>query len=487
MRCRRLLVLLLALAAGAALPCAGREPSVREPDYSIDRIRVQGCGDSLRVSVSWTFRDWNIDDRRAMVFQMTLKGGGHTLNLRPVCAYGRKAARNVAFLRASGRRDEVSVRDISRPVTVVVTDYFPYDKGLDTLNLFLTVSTWKRNSSPMQLSYGLRGSYVKPPEPEFAGFEARVYVPDEGPEWRSYSLDAPVRFDGSSVKFDSSVNGGTEEMVLRLRSLTGYRQLSFRDASLTLYCSYSGDGEDYGKLSRSRCQNFYTYLSRQGAVSRFKLARNGGGFDWDGVREWIARSRYSDDVRLLEIASWTESDRDKLAALRKEKPRAWEDIQRHCFPSVGRVVFRTDYKAFSFASPSAVLEVYRDMPELLAPRDFWYLSTLYDRGTAEWMDVTLAGAELYPDCWQLSCNAVQGLLDRDAAREASPFLRNIGGTPEGRYVTAVWCYAVGRYDECVGILEDLRDEGGAYADAFDRVVPFVDWVTNYVEWKKVNL
>lgn len=484
---------LLAAVFGAALlllappvSASGALPK-RELDYSIDGFYVKGCGDSLLVSVSWTFRNWEIADRKALVFEMSLKGGGRTIKLRPVSVYGRAAARSATFMKASGKRDEVAVKDLSRPVSLTVSEYFPYDSNLDTLKVFLTVSEWNRNIGLMQLSFGQKGSFVKPAEPEFPGFRAEVFEPASDPgELRHYRASVPLVFEGSSYAFDSRVNPDVPDFVRKLRTLVGFREISFRNTFLTVYCGYSGDGEDYEKISRNRSQNLYSYLSRQCAMSRMRVTRSGGGFDWDGTVRWIGSSRYLSDSRLMEIAGWDASDRDRLVAMRKEKPRAWEDMTRRCFPALGRAVFETDFTPFPFRTADAVRTVYDAMPELLVPHDFWYLSTLYDHSSAEWLDVVLAGADLHPGSWELNCNAVEGLLERDAVREASVYLRNIEGVPEGRYVTAAWCYAAGKYDECVDILGELRDQGGRYASEYAKLVPYIDWSTNFVEWKKVN-
>ena len=456
-------------------------------DYSIDGVFVKGVGDSLLVSVSWSFRNWEIAPRKAFVFQMALKGGGRSINLRPVSVYGRRAARSVAYLKASGRKDEVTVRDLSKPVSLTVSEYFPYSESLDTLRLYLTVSEWDRGGSLMQLSYGQKAGFVKPSEPAFAGFEGRVFEPPVEDGFTLYTLSVPVVFQGSSYQFDSSLSEGLPEFVLKMRRLVEFRQLTFRNSKLVVYAGYSGDGEDYGKISRNRAVNFYNYLSRQCAVARLRVAREGGGFDWQGLEQWLLGSRYQEDRRLVEIVRWQESDKDRLVALRREKPRAWEEMQKRCFPALGRAVFSTEYSPFGFASPSAVLPVYQSMPELLSAHDFWLLSTLYDHSSPEWLDVVLTGAQMHPECWQLSCNAVQGLVERGAVQQASVFLRNIHGVPEGRYVEAVWCYAAERYADCVDILEELHDAGGAFADAYAKAVPFIDWSTNFVEWKRVHI
>lgn len=481
-------VLVSALLVQLAPPLfASRALPKRELDYSIDGFYVKGCGDSLLVSVSWTFRNWEIADRKAIVFEMALKGGGRTINLKPVSVYGRAAARSSTFMKASGHRNEVTVRDLSKPVSLTVSEYFPYDAKLDTLKLYLTVSEWNRNIGLMQLSYGQKGSFVKPSEPEFPGFRADIFEPDIQYGDRHFSVSAPVVFEGSSYQYDSSINPEAQEFVQKLRTLVGFKDISFRNSRLIVYCGYSGDGEDYMKISKNRCQNLYTYLTRQCTLSRMRVTRDGGGFDWNGIADWVRKSRFMSDRRLLEIVDWDMPDRDRLVAMRKEKPRAWEEMSKRCFPTLGRAVFETDYTEFPFKSPDDVRAVYLVMPELLTPHDFWYLSTLYDHSSAEWLDVVLTGANLHPECWELSCNAVEGLLERDAVREASVYLRNIEGTSQGRYVIAAWCYAAGKYDECVDILEDLREEGGDFIYEYSKLVPFIDWTTNFVEWKRVNL
>lgn len=483
---RRFLIVLFficLLSCGVSLAAARGEL-----DYSLDKVSVVGRGSVLHVRTEWTIRDWNVADNDAMVFNVTFRGGGHTLRLRPLSVYGRKAARSASFLRASGESTEVAVRDVSDTVRVVLEEDFPFEKGLDTLRMFLSVGQWNSRRGMMQLSYGQKAVFTRPEAPGFRGFEREYFEPARDfYEWRRFCFSVPLSFDGASTVFDPSANDSVDDLVSRLKALCSYRKMSFRNTSLQVSCAPLGAGADLDKICKGRALSLYNYLSKKGVLSRFKVTRNGVGVDWDGIVSWLSSSRFQDDRRLVEIVSADASDASRLSMMEREKPAAWEFMSEECFPYLGRADFVTEYKPFNFVTPSEVLSVSREVPELLSAWDFWFLAGMYERDSDEWLDVLLQGARLHPESWELNCDVVQALVKRGGIREASFFLRYLGGSPAGQYVRALWCYAAGQYDDCIEIVTALSEYGGRYAVLYENVLPFIRWQTNNVVWKRMNL
>lgn len=484
---RRLVFFLLLF----SLPLEALLASPGNVSYSLDRITVEGIGDSLLVSVRWTFRDWGVDDAKALVFDMSLKNREREAQLRPVTVYGRKAARRAGSVVASGRADELAVTDLSERRTFVCESVLPYETWMDTVKVLLAVREWNGKGSLVLRSSGQKGCYAKPRKPSLDAFEWNVVEPPaEGGDYRRFEFSVPVAFEDGVPRFDpdyGSNRSAAAKLLPKLRSVTSSKRYLVRDAVLSLHSAPSDNPAELKRLSGARLQSLYAYFQRGGAFATYQARREWAGEDWEGVREWVAGSRHAGDARLVEIVSEGLPPGERLSRLRAEKPAAWDEIRESCLPSLGRVTFSASYRPVAFQAPRYARNVYDEIPELLTPRDFWYISTMYPRGSDEWLDVILTGAALNPGSEELNCDAVFALVEAGAARQASSFLRNVGESPQGRYARALWLYAMGRYAECADVLDTLADVDMFFQAVHENAVPFIDWTLNYVRWEKVDL
>lgn len=460
--------------------------------FSVDDIGVEGIGDSLLVSVRWTFSDEGVDDSKALVLGMSLKHGANESALRPVAVYGRKLWKDAPTLCVSGSSDELPVSVVQRRTSVVCESVLPYEAWMDTVKVLLSVSEWSRKGGLVLRSTGQKGCYAKPGKPAFVPFEWNVLEPSQDhAEYIPIEFSVPVSFDGNSQKFDPAFGDNRSVisyLVPKLRSITSTRRFALKQARLLLLDPPGPSSKESERLARARVQSVYSQLQRNGAFISYPAERVVGGIDWDGVLEWVSNSRYSSDERLREIILDEGIDSDtRVARLKGEKPAAWEDMERDCFPALGRITFSAVYKPMVFDSPKAASAVLDEIPQMLRARDFWYISSLYPKGSLQWLEVIVQGASLHPDCAALCCDAVYGLATGGAPIQASEYLRGVGSSPEGQYAYALWYYAMGRYEECVDLLYELSDESDFYRSVFEKSAPFIDWSLNYVKWLKVNL
>lgn len=487
MRCGRVLV----LAALVAACCSGALAAPKKTlSWSLDAVEVEGRGDSLAVAMTWTFRDWNVADAKAVVFSPALRRGDRLASLTPVSVYGRKAAQQADRLKASGNARELPVVDLSAPVTVRVVDVLPYRDWMDTVKVTLTVSDWSRRDGLVIRSTSQRAAFVKPRRPADFRFPWEDREPAKGnSQYGELTYTVPVRFDEGTTRFEpESIKeaDGMERFVSRLKVFSSSRRFQVRSSSLVLTVSPSGHSKESVKLSRSRVQSFYSYLSKQGLFRSVQPSRVGGGEDWDGVREWVSRSRFSGDSKLMEILSWEGKTDAKAGAIRDEKPAVWEVLSEDCFPLLGHASYIVSFKRPSFSGGSAVRAFYDEAPEALQPHDFWLLARSYDLGTPQWLEVVCAGADQYPGDSALNLDAAFGLMEAGRFDAAAVHLRNADGDPGVRYAFAVWLYGMGRYDECIGILEDLGSRTTAYDAVLESALPFIRWQTNRVAWERWN-
>lgn len=488
---RRLLLTVIAVCL-LSLGWSAFAVPARSVRYSIDGIRIAGEGDVLSVSVTWSFEGWNVADGKAIVYSLSLKHGDYSCGLRPVVVYGRKAARQASELVASGRSDELAVVDLSSKQTFTVTEEIAYREWMDTVKVLLSVSEWSKGPGLVLRSSAQKGCYAKPAMPPAFDFEPAYLEPERFiGTYRKADISVPVLFDGDSQVFDLAYSENSSSMarlVPFLRSVTSSGRFSLSGSELSLTIAPGGSGKTLQKRSKARLQSLYQFLQKKGAfLSSSKPSLVSGDEDWDGVRAWVERSRYGSDARLMEILSMDPESADIGSLVSREKPAVWDVLVKDCFPYRGSVRFSFSYKPLAFSSPSAVAPVFNEIPEVLSPWDFWYLSTLFSEGSPEWLEVIVKGAELNSDSVELNYDAGMGLCLSGAPMRATEFLRHCGDDIKYKYLYVVWLYKLRRFDECAELLDYLAEHGSFYESVYENAIPFIDWVTNYVDWQEVHI
>ena len=482
-RCAALVAALLLVAA----PSRGAKP--RSMRWSVDGVSVTGLGDSLSVSIIWTFNDWELDDLKAMVFAPSIVNGERHATLRPVSVYGRKLARQDDRVPASGDARELSIVDLNKPVTVLTQDVIPRLEWMDTVKVLLSVSEWTKRSGLVLRSSSQRGVFMRPeapPKPTFLWNPLEPAPPLS--EVGELEVGVPVAFEEGSSKFDVYYKGNGERMEAffdMLEYVSSSKNLEVVSSEFAVTVPPSSDGKAAEKLSSARTQNLYSFLRKKGAFKAYVPERKPGGPDWRGVLEWVEDSRFSVDARLKEILTLNLGSDYIWNTVSREKPAAFEAMSRDCFPGLSRAYYRFRYKVPRLADAGSVRAVRAVLPEILSARDFWVLAFPEGRLTDGWLDVLIEGVEYHPEDLRLNYDVAMSLMDRGAYPAAAPYVRNLGTlSDEGLYAFAVWLFGMERYGEAVVALQELCNRSSSYRSVYESAKPWVDWYLCRTAWER---
>ena len=453
--------------------------------YSIDGLSIKGQGDSLCVSLKWSFSGGRIDDNDALVIVPSMKSQIGEALLSPVVLYGRKSFYGKEY--ASGHKFEKSLLYEGLKVSLQCDDLFKYESWMDTLRLSLSVYEWNRKDGLFLVSLSQRGWYAKPKCPEEPVFSWQVKEPSRGhalPKEVEYSC--PLFFDYESTKFDINAGDNLEDiggLIADIKKLSSLSGVKLKSASFSVSLPPEADAVGVLKRSKQCAQSAFAYMQRAGAFRSCTPKVVGIGEDWDGVREWISKSRYCDDERVKSILLMDASDNSVARTLSREKPALWEDLLSECFPHLGKGIFRAAVEIPSFISPNFIIPYYEACPEVLSPHDFFFLSKIYDEYSDDWLEVISTGAELNPSCQELQLDAAMGYVMAGQPKAAVPYLRNIGDDDDAKFVYAWWLFKMGRFGEALDIIDVLRGRNSSFGGIYAMSKPYMEWMSNRVDWK----
>ena len=453
------------------------------PRWRIDRMEVYGRGDSLHVVTAWTFLEGSVGDNEALVACASLKGSMGEALLTPVCLYGSKLF--YAGTQVSGYGGERRILKRKESVSFECEDVFAREPWMDTVRVTLKVHEWNKRKGAVPLYTSKLWTYIRPRGPEFGGFPWKMLAPRRPGQTYEVRIECPLGFSSGATKFD--IDDGTDEEELerflqKVKRLSSSKTFTVKKSSLSVFLPPGGS--DVSKRSKSCSESLFTYLKRQGAFSTYVPQRTGGGEDWTGVIERASVISLGEDEALMNILEGKTTSKDRLGTLRRQKPEALKVLEEACIPYSGRAVYTATVTPLGYIRKELYRPVFDDVPEALSQYDFFSLSSVYEEGSDEWLEVMMTAAELSPFSEELNMNLVMALLKMGNTRAAVPYLRNIGESDNAKYVYAAWLFENGRYDEALGMFDFLARRSKSYSDIRFELEPYIHWKTERVDWEK---
>ena len=464
--------------------------AARKFSYSVDAVRIDGKGDSLTVSIYWTVRSLEGLGQGAEVVSPALRNNGGFVSLTPVSFYGREALAQSRGYTASGVSTEKSVfegTDYAR--SFKTEDTFPRLPWMDTVRVMFTTSEWTRSKGLVQRSVEQKAHLCRPPRPKGLELPMRLKAPeDDRDQWREVILSMPVVFDpyGDLVEESSGdADISTEDFVNAVKGLFG-PGIERSDAVLSVAVGPEGDGSASVERSRLLAGNVLEWLREKGASTGGTVQAVGLGENWEDVRRWVSRSRFSSDPRIAEILS-IEDGRDRYELLSREKPGAMDVLRSECFPDLCRAELRIRCRLMRGGSPGMTRRLYESVPEALSAMDYYILGSSHPEGSMDRIDVFMNAAQHHPDNEPLVADAVMTLSAAGDPKAAFPYLRVLGDSDESQYALALWDVASGRYDEAFDILSRLREKNSFFAHVWDMSAPLISWEAGIYHYEEVCL
>ena len=205
--------------------------------------------------------------------------------------------------------------------------------------------------------------------------------------------------------------------------------------------------------------------------------------DWEGLRAFVSGSNIVNrDAVLALIDSDMEPDA-KEAKIKRLYPEDYRFLLDVCYPALRHSDYRIVYNIRQYTDIEELKEVFRTAPAKLSLSELFTLSTAYEPGTEEFIDVFEVAVLVYPDDPVANLNAANAAMGAGDMDRAGRFLSKAGDSSDAVYSRGVMA-ALGKdyrkAEEYFRIAYEEAERSGRQdlaviaADALDEISEFTD-------------
>ena len=311
-----------------------------------DSVRLARCGEHVQLTLAVTLDGGELPRRDVVVLTPRLVGTADSIDFPPIAVFGRDAY----------------YHDVRHGT---VTPYIPASafrlrhKGAPRREHYARTIGWQPWMCQSQLKLLVQGgSPCRPESLSVSVTEGFDNPPDTLITWPAATEvtsdtvrgEARIQFVMNKTDFDPTLANNQRELEKVRTSIDSVRNNpDARDPHYKIkgYASPEGPYANNARLARGRTERLREYITGQWGVPSGQVQTDSEPEDWQGLRDYVVA--HGDDLpdanAVQGIIDNDDADLDhKLDVLARHYPRAYQRLQRDCFPSLRRTEYTISYE-----------------------------------------------------------------------------------------------------------------------------------------------
>jgi|UniRef100_UPI0035656D3A hypothetical protein len=469
--------LLAALSATlSSLPCdAQGQRTLYNGQISVLPSELSQKGDSLYVKMEFDVpvKDLKISSRRSLTLIPVLEGANGRMTLPAVQVNGKN--RHKAYLRSralekNNEADEelyAVVRSDNR--SVVRYNYeVPYqewmkDARLDIVEDLCGCAGTNKSSMRNRVfdNVTLENIDIYIPQPQLSYIRPKAEAVKKRNEIKDVYLDFQI---GSAVIFKTLNNNAAEleSIETMLREIRADKNIQVQGIRFKGFASPDGSVASNLRLSDLRARSMMNYLLPRLALKDTSVKAEGGGEDWESLKQLLEASDIKGKDQLLDIihqCGTTDACEQKMKTIAGGAP--YRQMAKEIYPKLRRTICSVDYTVRGFTAEEAC-EIIKTRPQQLDLNEMYMVANQYEQGSPEFNEVFEIAVRMFPEDVNANLNAAASALVRRDAVSAEKYLSNVrvrSRIPEYDNSMGVLSLLKGEYDKAEQYFEAARQAG----------------------------
>ncbi|WP_320889067.1 DUF3868 domain-containing protein [Bacteroides sp.] len=459
-----------------SLPCDAQEHrTLYNGQISVLPSELSQKGDSLYIKMEFDVpvKDLKISSRRSLTLIPVLEGAKGRMTLPAVQVNGRN--RHKAYLRSQSlQKNNIADEELYAVVrsdnhSVVRYNYeVPYqewmkDARLDIVEDLCGCAGMNKSSlrSPMFEGVTLEKIDIYIPQPQLSYIRPKAEAVKKRNEMKNVYLDFQI---GSAVIFRMLNNNAAEleSIETMLHEIRADKNIQVQGIRFKGFASPDGSVASNLKLSDLRARSMMNYLLPRLALKDTSVKAEGGGEDWESLKQLLEASEIKGKEQLLDIiheCGTTDACEQKMKAIAGGAP--YRQMATGIYPKLRRTVCSVDYTVRGFTAEEA-REIIKTRPQQLDLNEMYMVAGEYEQGSPEFNEVFETAVRMFPEDVNANLNAAASALARRDMVSAEKYLSNVrvrSRIPEYDNSMGVLCLLKGEYDKAEQYFEAARQGG----------------------------
>lgn len=282
---------------------------------------------------------------------------------------------------------------------------------------------------------------------------------------RSETRSARLQFRQDSHRIDPRYKNNRAELDTVRNSIAlveNNNDLTITGIYVTGYASPEGTFAYNMKLSERRAKAFTEYMKDDlKEVNPQVYHVDWKGEDWAGLREEVVKHPdlfKSEEV--LDIIDNCGDDKDACEEQLKAlvPPEIYQRLLNEMYPAVRRNEYRIEYNVrhFTVAEGREMIKIH---PELMSVSEIQQVADSYGKGSPEYVDCLVRGAQAYPNDVTAVNNAALALMEANRTDEAIRLLDNAPAEGELLNMRGVVYIKAGELEKAVQAFSEAQAKG----------------------------
>lgn len=447
------------LLAGGALTASGASNSA---SLHIKDLQVLKSDSMLTVNFSIDPKTYKINSHNLVTLMPAIMGEADTLRLEPVTIAGK----NAWMTEVREKRDREGLYRAGKDGSIRYSRTVALKPWMDNCTIVMfadTISECKcepSTPSPVPVAEINKPVQVKKFE---AVYNYMAPKEDAGPKSFELSGKANIIFQVNRTNIDWSVANNRAELdsiLYSIRQVEDNKDATVRTITLTGYASPEGRYSRNVELAQGRTEVVKQYVVDHSDFKKSVFRTNSVPEDWAGLKAWLEEhpsfNNAAGIIAFIDSNYPIETRNDRLKQL---FPGEYPYLLSNVYPSLRHTDYVIEYDVKKYETLEELREAYRTRPGNLSESEFLRLANSYPQGSAEFDEVLITCAHIYPRNVTANLNAAYAAMNRGQYAAARSYLSNLPAGAEKDYADGLLCALEGNNERALPLLERAEAAG----------------------------
>ena len=229
---------------------------------------------------------------------------------------------------------------------------------------------------------------------------------------------------------------------------------------LTGYASPEGPYTNNVRLAKGRTEIVKQYVADRSTFPASVYETASVPEDWQGLRSWLAASTVPErDAMIAFIDDTTVPIERKNDVFAKKFPESYKFLLANVYPLLRHTDYVITYQVRRYDDLNEIARILKTRPGNLSPDEVFKLAMSYPKGSADYDEVMLTAARLFPDNRVANLNAANSAMNRGEYKSALEYLARLPEGAEKWYATGILYAREEEYGKALEMFRKARQAG----------------------------